>query len=50
MDLVTGKYYPAKSINIKDIKGFYNYKAVNHRIDGIATRCYLILGKTYKMN
>lgn len=50
MDLVTGKYYPAKSINIKDIKGFYNYKAVTHRIDGIATRCYLILGKTYKMN
>lgn len=50
MDLVIGKYYPAKSIKIKDIKGFYNYKAVTHRIDGIATRCYLILGKTYKLN
>lgn len=50
LDLIPGKYYPAKDIKIKDIKGFYNYKPVTHRINGIATRCYLILDKTYRLN
>jgi hypothetical protein len=50
MNLLTGNYYPAKDVKIKDIKGFYNYKPLTHRINGIPTRCYLILGKTYSLN
>lgn len=50
LNLINGNYYPVKTVSLKDIKGYYNHKTVTHRINGIPTRCVLILNKTYNIN